>query len=543
MTLFRNSAFQSALEILLIFAIFFVEGAWPVPDTNEAHYVLKTIHFWNKEVVPNDPFLQSADAHWTFYYTIGWLSLWLEPEVFVWVGRLFTWLLLAWGWQQLGRATVARWGAAALAAAIFACVQERFHMAGEWVIGGLEAKGLAFAFLWFALASMIRGHWGRALLLLGAATAFHVLVGGWAVIAAACYWVSLGSERPLLAKLRFPLVGMIVLALPGLIPALTLDWGADAETIRWARTIYLFRLGHHLSLIRIPPDYFYRFVLLVICWALVEQLAPERQRRQALRRFTIASCGFACVGAMLSLLEWINMPVAASVLRYYWFRLADVMVPVAFAVGGTMLAVGSPVKENWRLKVPVFLAIFLTSFHLAGCIWQRFSPGIPRGDQDRVADYEAWRDVCRWIETSPAIPRDSRFLTPRMAQTFKWYAKRPEVVNWKDIPQDARAIVQWWQALCEVHAYRDLTGELRWYTSLAQSGTEHVREVALRYGAHFAVTVSWPPLELPVLYRNKVYVVYRIQRESEASGNPPASNSQMGTQADSQTLTRADHAP
>ena len=35
-------------------------------------------------------------------------------------------------------------------------------------------------------------------------------------------------------------------------------------------------------------------------------------------------------------------------------------------------------------------------------------------------------------------------------QTFKWYAGRTEVVNWKDIPQDAAAIVDWSRRVTEL---------------------------------------------------------------------------------------------
>ena len=42
-------------------------------------------------------------------------------------------------------------------------------------------------------------------------------------------------------------------------------------------------------------------------------------------------------------------------------------------------------------------------------------------------------------------PDDSLFLTPTKQQTFKWYAQRAEVVNWKDVPQDAAGILQWYE--------------------------------------------------------------------------------------------------
>ena len=60
-------------------------------------------------------------------------------------------------------------------------------MAGEWMIGGLEAKGLAYVFVLLALGALARGRWRAVWPLLGAASAFHVLVGGWSVVAAASF--------------------------------------------------------------------------------------------------------------------------------------------------------------------------------------------------------------------------------------------------------------------------------------------------------------------------------------------------------------------
>ena len=91
-----------------MFAVFFFDGARPVPDVNEPHYLGKAIHFWNPDWIPNDAFLNSTDTHQVFYFTFGWLSLWLPPLWLAWVGRLLTWGLLAWAWRRLSYAFIPR---------------------------------------------------------------------------------------------------------------------------------------------------------------------------------------------------------------------------------------------------------------------------------------------------------------------------------------------------------------------------------------------------------------------------------------------------
>ena len=186
---------QTLAEIAAVLAVFFLEGSWPVPDVNEPYYLTKAVHYWNPGWLAHDFFLQTADTHRVFYFAIGWLSWWLSPTAMAWVGRLVTWILLAWGWQRLSVAILPRRWLAVLTAALLVLMSRRLNMAGEWVVGGVEGKGFAFALVLFALAELVRERWNRAWLLLGAAGAFHVLVGGWATVAAGLAWL-LGGRRP-----------------------------------------------------------------------------------------------------------------------------------------------------------------------------------------------------------------------------------------------------------------------------------------------------------------------------------------------------------
>ena len=53
---------QAILESLAIFALFCVQGAWPVPEVNEPYYLGKAIHYWNPHWAAGDWFLQTADT-------------------------------------------------------------------------------------------------------------------------------------------------------------------------------------------------------------------------------------------------------------------------------------------------------------------------------------------------------------------------------------------------------------------------------------------------------------------------------------------------
>jgi hypothetical protein len=391
-------------------------------------------------------------------------------------------------------------------------------MAGEWIVGGVEAKGFAFVLVFLGLEALVRNRWNRVWLLFGAAAAFHVLVGGWSVVAAGLAWLGLGKDRASLRAMGPAILGGFLLSLPGLIPSLMLNWGTDREVVGLANQVYVYgRLAHHLAPTQLPPNLIARFVLLVVLWLVLSRITAGEARLRRLRAFAAGSIAIAIAGLALSLLSLYDRVLAAGLLRYYWFRLADVGVPMGVALTAAALDVQTLKTRPFAAKCWLTIAILLSGTHVGWHAVQRLSPMLPcgfrqqanRSCRDRVGYYAGWRDVCAWIARPENTPRDARFLTPMMAQTFKWYAGRSEVVNWKEIPQDAEAIVEWWWKIHDLYA----TGRNRpndyWHRSLADLGAERLKGLGEHYSAHYVVTVARPRVNLEVVYENRWYVVYK----------------------------------
>ena len=563
----------AVVEIALIFAAFALQGAWPVPDVNEPHYLGKAIHYWNPDWLRGDFFMESADTHTVFYFTFGWLSLWLWPTALAWTGRIITWLLLAWSWRRLSVAVVPRPWWSVLTATLFGCLMERCHMAGEWVIGGVEAKGFAYVLVFLGLEALVRNRWNRALMLCGAAAAFHVLVGGWAAVALGFAWLWINAlgvrsqppDGPPALRTLWPgmLVGML-LALLGVIPALMTDAGVDRDMVHQAHQLYVFeRLPHHLVLWGMRWEYILRFAVLWAFWLAIGRaekgtgpicrngppgashkldLSPFPPEVRRLRAFIAGAVAITCVGVAVNLLVFVDRPLAAELLRYYWFRLSDVAVPLGVALEGTLLLVGwgygkgdrsnlceapgtdrrlvrpfrqigpVPFSVSERPSVAKCLlaaAIVVAAFHVGDNAIDRATVTVPRSH--RIADYPAWREACDWVARSGEIPPNARFLTPRHSQTFKWYTGRSEVATWKDVPQDSPSIIEWWSRMETIHATGNEPPEPRWHQSLSELSPARLRELGKQYHAEYAIVeIGEGPLDLPVVYRNRTYAIYRL---------------------------------
>ena len=497
------------LEVALVVGVFAFQSAWPPPDVNEPHYLGKAKHFWNPDWAAGDFFFESADTHLVFYVVCGWLTRWLSFAQVAWLGRLMTWLLLAAAWQRLCRNTLGQAGGATLSAAVFLAFNVGCHLAGEWVVGGFEAKGLAYALVLAALAALVRDRWNTALVLFGAASAFHVLVGGWSAVAAALTWL-LSPGAPPLRRLWPGLLAGIVLALPGVLPALALNWATEPQIVAEANDIYVFRrLPHHLVPQSFRWPFLVRFALMLGIWLSITRRPTENTALRCLRSFVTGSLAITLAGLLLALIT-ANFPeAAAAILRYYWFRLSDVMVPLGIALHAVS---PNPKSKIQNPKSALWLVVCLALVVYARDDYAGFKlfGADPRADKSgKVLSHDDWRDVCRWM--AEHTPSDALAVTPRLAQSFTWYAGRGEVVSWKDLPQDASAVVRWWQRLVDIYGMPEPSFQGRWHDSLSESSPRRLRELGRRYGAAYLVVESEPPLSLPRLYANGSYAVYQLE--------------------------------
>jgi hypothetical protein len=546
----RASLRVAAFEVAWIFLVFFLFAGSPPPGVGESHYLPKAKHYWQPEWCAGDSFLESPDAHVTFNWTFGWVTKFVSMTAAAWIGRAITWLLLAWSWRRLSWAVVPRPLYALLSAGLMLLFLRNFHMAGEWIVGGVEAKGFAYVLVFLALEAIVRGSWRVAFLLAGAAGAFHVLVGGWTVVAIGLAWLASWKDRPSLMSLIPALIGGFVLSLPGLLPALALNRGVPDEVTREASRIYVFdRLSHHLVFHEFEPIHQARYGLLLLAWL---PLAWSMRRHAGERRLQLVIAGalvIALLGVLIdqsSILEaqFQGRSIAeyelraAPLLRYYWFRMSDSLLPIGVALAATSwiarLHAAAPQRASWLL----ILAILAAAANIADvCYWrsQQRLPGAilqPRPTADSAqgwwfsqppasgrinspsaAEWAAdWQAACAWIAEN--TPPDAKFMTPRGQQTFKWYAGRAEVATWKDVPQDAQGLVAWKEVLSELHP-RDREHRLH---GLAAFSDDVLIALAHKHGAtHIVIdrTRANRPIALPRVYplfreENPSFDVYRV---------------------------------
>ena len=529
---------SAVVEILLLVLLFFVVAGDGPPAVNEAHYLVLAKNFWQPDWCSRDLFVNSDKPHVVFHATLGALTQWFSLSAAAWIGRLIGWTLLAAALCLLSRTVVGRPYASLVIAVIWIAGVERFNLAGEWVIGGIEAKVPAYALVLVAMAQMSKDRWPRVWPLLGAASAFHVLVGGWSVVAALVAYAVVGRQRSPLGRQILPLIVGGAIALLGLWPAIRMSVAADgADSIAAAKIYTYARLPHHLLPSAFPAQWYIRHgalvVLMLVMWW------PLRRDRTvgALFWMAVASCGIAIAGLIVGLLPPFAPDLAARLLRYYWFRATDSITPLALGIAVALYLFANTSACAWsqatgtasetrarKLRrggaiVVVAIALLLVSQSTANHL--RY--GIPvaartdtlaHRDSDWIEQqkqaFADWLAVCQWVNLT--MPEEEILITPRHQQTFKWYAQRAEVVNWKDVPQDAESLVQWYSRFFDVYPQR--LGTMR--VTIRYPELQRYRR---EYGARFMIVdrrVVGPVLPLVQVYpledspTNATYAVYRL---------------------------------
>ena len=509
--------------MLAVWASFFVSSAVsaPVPAVNEPHYLCKARHYWQPDWCAKDFFLQSKNAHTVFYVTIGSMTQWLSLSQTALIGRLLATLVLAAGWiSLLSKLGSCRWFPLSICWA-FLFLASCGNFSGEWLVGGLEGKVFSYGLLFGAWGQLQRNRLVFAAALAGLGIAFHPVIGLWSLMAVAGYRLiesatrlvrqgtAPGPRAP--GDFRNRLVAactLVLFALPGLIPVIGLLFEPVSAGVQATATyiqVY-FRLAHHLDPMRFPASAYAGYITLILLTCSLAAVSRPTDDQLRFYGLTALAVIFAVAGVLIG---WgprppIQMPwygPKAQLLKFYPFRLADVLVPIAAAVavvhGLNAVARGGGRYMVWIKpcgQVILFAALFAVG------LWRAHAAVDP--DRYSGKAWDDWNEACQWINQN--LPADALVHTPHKEWSFKWSAQRAEYVSFKDCPQDAAGIVEWNRRLNFVKHWFDSHYDDRFYSA------DELRDLRRQTQITHIFTDHLGPLELVPIHRNDTFQVYDL---------------------------------
>lgn len=445
------------------------------------------------------------------------------------IGRLICYALVAYGIVLLGeklRLSLTY----LLLATVIVTYQGSFQgaIAGEWFVGGLEAKAVAYGLITIAIPLMLYRRYVLMTLLLGLATSFHVLVGGWAALTTLGWFCLRPQERLLKLGQHIWLLLAIYLASSSFAIAPVVQQlltPSPSGNISPSFVYVFLRLPHHLNPFAWHPLLWIEFFVYLLLWILcMVSLYKDVQKnncnleyyaRLELSEFTLIALIPFFAGIVIAFFdrqgEW---------LQYYPFRFGDVMLPLT-----TCLLIACNLQSKFSLqnhKFRFWLAALLGCilFTQTGIFAQRASAfqDFPTQQQDVNPQ---WKLMSNWIRTH--TPKDAKIIShPWKLANFTWMTERATIVKLKMFPQTPESIVEYYQrlndlsagALADIYFGDEKLDQRKTVKAISAAfsnlTTAQVTQLMYKYQSNYFLTDESHHLDLPIVHTQAPYVLYGL---------------------------------
>ena len=494
---------------------------------NEVDVLPSALQTVNENWLPNDWYLNLEIGYRHFFNELaGPLVSWLGFKYGALVGRALLYLLFAGATLSFIRSFRINFAMGLLALLPF--LSNQSLIAGEWMVGGAETKAFAYAFILFSLSALYRKRWLFGFAFAGAALSFHVLVGIYglfcAVIAIVLSDKQARASWQSVLKKSWPFFLTGLWGLYAIVNQFFLDHGVNASE---AWSIYIhYRVPHHVF-----PGAWDAWDRLIILGAgvLLTGSAALFGRSRNLRFLGFYALGSLTLFAIGLVVYAIG---ATDLLRYYWFRFPDTMMPFLTAMVAALLASNllkgtsvwgeqpndpeqksmkrSPTTRNVLLAGQA-LTILCVLIIVGLRIHSRF-PGIEDASAQGWGDPQA-RPMLQWIKEH--TPDDAIILADPTMKSFYVQAERAMLVSFKHSPQSAPDILEWYcrLTLCNGNIppsrkHSDPLEELQKnFYALDEASIQHIARL---YGTTFYLGKSGHPLSFQQVHTTSGFILYQI---------------------------------
>jgi hypothetical protein len=400
-------------------------------------------------------------------------------------------------------------------------------VAYESVTRLVEPKLFSYGLVFLALGHVLRPlpRLNHIALSLGLATSMHVLVGFYASLAVGL--VLLLHHRVVLFAGRTawqaPLIYLAASCFAWR-PLWTLWSGgihADNAAALPASFLYSFiRVAHHVD----PSTWTSGSWLRILFWcALFATAAALRLREprpgsiaeRGLITFTAGSLAIFAAGLAIAPFDG-----EGRWLRYYPFRLADVMLPFAACLLLALRVQEASRSDRGRFLVPLARVAMGVMLLVSAVACSRHVQDLRTFPGRGQGLSRAWLDTMDWIRTH--TPSDAYFIVPpNRSASFPWLARRRVLGTFKQVTLSG-GLQEWYRRMNELAAW-DGPWPVRGYKAgvwledryLALNESQ-VRLLMKKHGANYFLTSNRHQLGLPRVYQNVEYAVYAKMQETHS---------------------------
>lgn len=373
--------------------------------------------------------------------------------------------------------------------------------AGEWMVGGLDTKVFAYGFALLSISSFINNNIKRWLLFSGITLSFHILIGFYNLLSFLPLIITLSRNNRIYIHNVIKYIPFFILTgsigIYGIIDVL-IGETKSISNIGW--DIYVnIRVPNHTI-----PNLFSKkiwvFIFLFSATNIYILLKTKKERFKLLSAYALTTASISLVGLGVFLLYG-----SSSILKYYFFRFSDVMLPLLTIVSITYFIYEKiktlPVKVKTISYYSTIIAIYVFLLFSAKNTYTE----IRTKSSTELYDLE----MIDWVNNNTST--DDVFIVKPDSDMFYINYERPILVSWKHSPQNNDDLIEWYNRLKLLNGGEDFTtiGEVK--KGYANITEDQVLSIKKAYSNLKYILISRPKiLKFPISHQTTENTLYEI---------------------------------
>lgn len=261
-------------------------------------------------------------SNFLFNYTLGFFMSKYDPFLIIILGRILSYIFISYSYIYLSRILKLNFFTSSLTYIIFLYFfKNGIGDAGEWIVGGLEAKVFAYSLCIFSLSSFLKDNHKRGFLFAGLSLSMHLLVGVYNLFCLIPLLLSCLKQKKiefinLLQGISYFMIAGII-GISEIINSLFLNTSQIIQEKGW--DIYVnIRVPHHVI-----PDFSSNTWIKLIILTLVTLLflKSKHHTKRLVALYSLSSIIIIVIGFVIYYF------LESHYMRYYFFRFSDVILP------------------------------------------------------------------------------------------------------------------------------------------------------------------------------------------------------------------------
>lgn len=508
-----------AIFILFFIIIFLNQFKFKI-NQNEGDLLANALHFVNPYWLCNDWYLNlvipyRAPFNLAVGHSINNLGLWST----VFLGRCISYSFFAWFFLKLSK--VFKLNFILVAFFLLYFLPNQSLGAGEWMVRDLETKVFAYLGVLFATLTFYKRQYVWALSLSGFALSLHLLVGlygAFCLFMAFCVFYS--RFKTDLKQILKALPSGFMFGAWGLygVYSVFASGTLSKELTRkgWAYYVKL-RVPHHVLPNWSLGQYIF-FTLLTVMLVLVF----VKSKNALLKYYSAYTLSAVCL-SIVGFLVYAFGPISA--MRFYWFRLADVLLPFfgllilfAFVNEKYGTRINTWAFPKWRITNPKsFMGLaFIVVIGISVAVKFKTAKALFNSDMysNKVLINNSFDvEMSQWIKNN--TEKNAVFIMPSLSN-FYFDCERAALGCFKFSPQNAEDILEWHSRMVDLNngkmfSKSGFDAEKELQENYRNINDSHTKVLSEKYGAKYFLTYSDATLlNAEMLFKSKDYILYKL---------------------------------